>query len=160
MRVLGLEQQRTHETEREARTVGSLLTALFAQPDGTRPQNAESIQSPASSWQLARKLADFEAGRVAAENAVVPGPDDGAPLIIVAAAQRVAEALWLQGKAVCQQVDKRDTRSSVCRNGLAAPLLEQKDAEAVREILMAERGNIGKNWQGESFERQFSLCEH
>jgi hypothetical protein len=43
---------------------------------------------------------------------------------------------------------------------LTAPLLGQEGAEAVRELLMAERGKVGKNWQGESFEREFSLCEH
>lgn len=79
---------------------------------------------------------------------------------IASAAQQVAEALWLRKKPQFEQLDPRDKRSSLHRRGLTAPLLGQEGAEAVRELLMAERGQVGKNWQGESFEREFSLCEH
>jgi hypothetical protein len=79
---------------------------------------------------------------------------------IASAAQQVAEALWLRKKPQFEQLDPRDKRSSLHRRGLTAPLLGQEGAEAVRELLMAERGKVGKNWQGESFEREFSLCEH
>jgi hypothetical protein len=147
--VLGLERKRAHQSKLEARTVGSLLTALFSGPDGARAQTAEAIR-PGNQWELDRKLHEFDADLHSAQTV----------RSIVVAAQQVAEALWLQGVCVFQQADKRDTRSSLSKNNLVAPLLVQKDAEAIREILMAERGKIGRNWQGDSFERQFSLCEH
>ena len=102
----------------------------------------------------------FESDRISQLSAEVSAFSIESAVLIAAAATQVATALWLQGKPEFLQLDKRDTRSSLSRNGLVAPLLGQEDAEVVREILMAERGKIGKNWQGESFERQFSLCEH
>jgi hypothetical protein len=50
--------------------------------------------------------------------------------------------------------------SSLESRGLAGPLLHLSGAKGVRELLMAERGRVGKDWQGKSFEREFSLCEH
>ena len=35
-----------------------------------------------------------------------------------------------------------------------------RKAALAEQLLMAERGKVGQNWQGESFEREFSLCEH
>eukprot|EP01048_Picozoa_sp_COSAG05_P011532 COSAG05_NODE_1092_length_5914_cov_16.615305_1_plen_803_part_00 len=141
VRVLGLEHKR--ERDCQACTVGSLLTALW--PDGAH--RGFRAQQPV--WALQRQVVQFD-DELTNESAA----------LIAAAATQVATALWLQGKPEFLQLDKRDTRSSLSRNGLVAPLLGQEDAEMVREILMAERGKIGKNWQGESFERQFSLCEH
>ena len=147
----------------EPRTVGDCLTRLFVQDNHGRGVDSSAILATHPPWQLIARLNKFEeectVGVSATAHTVGVRAINEQRLVVVAA-QQVAEALWLQKRPQFEQLDLRDKRSALARRGLTAPLLWQEDAEAVRELLMAERGKIGKNWQGGSFEREFSLCEH
>ena len=42
----------------------------------------------------------------------------------------------------------------------ATAFLSSREAKHCRELLMAERGKVAKDGNGQTFERTFSLCEH
>ena len=59
-----------------------------------------------------------------------------------------------------EEDDVMDDSSEEEQDVPRSALMTRQDAELCRKLLMAERMATGVDWEGQFFEREFSLCEH